>query len=166
MEIGETELKKEHRRVIIRFSWILFIIYIVAMAYFLFFSEYLNRGGMRGGFRYNLTLLQEVKRSFWCLRAGDYYYFVLNFIMNIISFVPFGFFLPLISRNRRGRKFWYVMLSIFGVTVAIEVIQLVLKVGTFDVDDILLNTIGGFIGYLFFKITQFIWWMIRKVCAK
>ena len=58
------------------------------------------------------------------------------------------------------------MLSIFGVTVAIEVIQHVLKVGTFDVDDILLNTIGGFIGYLFFKITQFIWWMIRKVCAK
>lgn len=159
-------MKKEHKKTIIRFSWVLFIIYIIAMAYFLFFSEYLNRGRMRGDFRYNLVLLKEVKRSFWCLRNGNYHYFALNFIMNIVAFVPFGFFLPLISRTRTGRKFWYVMLTALGFTVTIEVTQLVLKVGTFDVDDILLNTIGGFIGFLLFKIMQGIWWIVRKVWIK
>jgi glycopeptide antibiotics resistance protein len=32
----------------------------------------------------------------------------------------------------------------------VETIQLVSKVGSFDVDDLLLNTIGGFIGCLAF----------------
>lgn len=159
-------MKKEHKRVIIRFSWILFLLYMVAMAYFLFFSEYLNRDRIRDDFRYNIVFLQEVKRSFYCLRIGDYRYFVLNFIMNIVAFVPFGFFLPLISRTRVGRTFWYVMLSVVSFTVIIEIIQLFSRVGTFDVDDILLNTIGGFIGYLLFKILQFIWWLIRKVSIR
>ena len=36
----------------------------------------------------------------------------------------------------------------FEASVLIEVIQLFSKVGSFDVDDLLLNTIGGCLGYL------------------
>jgi glycopeptide antibiotics resistance protein len=42
-----------------------------------------------------------------------------------------------------------VFLSMF-FSVSIEVIQLIFMVGIFDVDDILMNTAGGLIGYLFF----------------
>ena len=32
-----------------------------------------------------------------------------------------------------------------------ELLQLVFKVGSFDVDDLFLNTIGGLLGYLVYK---------------
>ena len=37
-------------------------------------------------------------------------------------------------------------------TVIIESVQLILKVGSFDVDDMILNTMGVIIGYIVFKL--------------
>lgn len=162
-EKGVCALKTEYKNALRKLAWMLFIIYLLMMAYFLFFSEYLNRGGMGTVYRYNLTLFQEVKRSFWCFRAGDYRYFLLNLIMNVVAFVPFGFFLPLLSSKRKKRKLIYVVLSVLQFTCVIEILQLVLKVGIFDVDDILLNTVGGFIGYILFCMFQGIRRLLRKV---
>ena len=44
---------------------------------------------------------------------------------------------------------WHtVFLLSFLFTLGIETVQLVFKVGSFDVDDMFLNTIGGIAGYL------------------
>ena len=37
-----------------------------------------------------------------------------------------------------------------GLSLGVEVMQLLTKVGSFDVDDILLNTVGGVIGFLIY----------------
>ena len=37
------------------------------------------------------------------------------------------------------------------LSLLVELLQLVFKVGSFDVDDLLLNTIGGLLGYLVYK---------------
>ena len=34
------------------------------------------------------------------------------------------------------------------MSLTVEILQLVFRVGTFDVDDLILNTLGGIIGYL------------------
>ena len=82
--------------------------------------------------------------------------FLLNTAGNVVCFMPFGFFLPIIS-PRFGK--WYLMLILsFLLTLSIETIQLVFKVGSFDVDDMLLNTLGGVIGYIVFAICN----MIRR----
>jgi glycopeptide antibiotics resistance protein len=39
----------------------------------------------------------------------------------------------------------------------VEVAQMLLKVGIFDVDDILLNSIGGILGYLFFVFCNYVY---------
>ena len=39
-----------------------------------------------------------------------------------------------------------------GLSLCVEIIQLFTRVGSFDVDDILLNTIGGVLGYIIFLI--------------
>ena len=44
---------------------------------------------------------------------------------------------------------WAMLLS-FGIETA----QLLIKVGAFDVDDIFLNTLGGCLGYIIFRITK------------
>ena len=78
----------------------------------------------------------------------------LNLGGNILAFVPFGLFFPLLSRKNRG--FWKVALISFEVSLLVELIQLVTRVGSCDVDDMILNTLGGMIGHLCFKIL-FLW---------
>ena len=73
----------------------------------------------------------------------------LNIWGNIIAFMPFGSFLPIYSK--RCRNVWMTVLYSFELSLLVELLQLVFKVGSFDVDDLFLNTIGGLLGYLVYK---------------
>lgn len=74
--------------------------------------------------------------------------FVKNIVGNIILFIPFGLFVSYLMKTRR--TFPIIVITIITSSV-IEYTQL--KIGrTFDIDDILLNVIGGFIGYLVYLI--------------
>ena len=69
----------------------------------------------------------------------------LNVLLNIALFVPLGILLPLLSRIFRR---WYVMLlSGFGISLAIELGQLATGRGMFDVDDLFTNTLGAMVGW-------------------
>lgn len=68
-----------------------------------------------------------------------------NLILNILLFVPLGFLLPLIWE--RFCTFWKTYLAGFLLTLLIETMQLCLKRGIFELDDILNNTLGTMIGY-------------------
>lgn len=73
-----------------------------------------------------------------------------NLAGNIILFLPLGFLYPLARKNKVG--FFHVFAVILGTTCAIELIQyLFLASRRADVDDIILNLIGGLIGYLVYK---------------
>lgn len=78
--------------------------------------------------------------------------FIKNVIGNILLFVPFGFFISYILKSKR----WFEPFIITIIcSVTIEFVQL--SIGrVFDVDDILLNLIGGIIGYLIYKLARFI----------
>lgn len=67
-------------------------------------------------------------------------------------FVPFGMFLPRLFR--RCKNVLFVTLLSLELSLIVEVIQLVSRVGSFDVDDLLLNTIGGMLGYLIYKLVS------------
>ena len=71
-------------------------------------------------------------------------------LLNIAVFVPFGFFLGewLASSNRTGswRRVGRVTLAAFGLSLCIECLQLALHVGFFELTDLVLNTLGAFIG--------------------
>ena len=71
---------------------------------------------------------------------------VENLVGNIIGFAPFGFILPLISK--RFHLFKNIAVASFCLSLTFELIQLVFQFGSFDVDDLLLNTLGGVIGYI------------------
>ncbi|MEQ1676373.1 MAG: VanZ family protein [Chitinophagaceae bacterium] len=69
---------------------------------------------------------------------------------NIIGFIPLGILLPLLfSRLRKG---WKTILAVFMISLLFESTQLYTGLGVFDVDDLLLNTIGGLAGYLLYFI--------------
>ena len=144
-------MKDETKNRIRVISWILFVIYIGLLIYFLFLSEEYGRTSFdQRIYRYNLTPFQEIKR-FWIYRHRvGFWVSFLNLAGNVIGFLPFGFFLPILSRQLRNG----VLVTVlgFGLSLLVESIQLIFKVGCFDVDDLLLNTLGGVAGYLIFII--------------
>ena len=72
--------------------------------------------------------------------------FFYNVIGNIALFVPFGFIL---SYFVKARKIKHVVIPTFIVSLSAELIQY--QIGrAFDVDDILLNTMGALVGFMIF----------------
>ena len=134
------------------FMVLFFIFYILLLFYLLFFSESYGRTLEEQKYRYNLELFKEIKR-FWNYRETlGLKTVVINLIGNIVAFMPFGFFLPLFSNM--GRNFFSSIFFSAFFSFLVEGIQLVTKVGAFDVDDIFLNTLGGFIGFLIYCSTK------------
>lgn len=144
-------MRNETKRKIRIIGWILFIIYILLLIYFLFLAEeYGRKSFAQREYRYNLVLFQEIRR-FWVYRSRvGYLAAFLNLAGNVIGFLPFGFILPVIGKRMRNG----VLVTICGfcLSLFVESIQLICKVGCFDVDDLLLNTLGAVLGYLLFVI--------------
>jgi glycopeptide antibiotics resistance protein len=70
--------------------------------------------------------------------------FLGNIFGNIIIFLPFSFVAMLVWRMNSIAR---IVLLAFLLSCSIETIQFYAKLGVADVDDILLNTTGAFIGY-------------------
>lgn len=71
---------------------------------------------------------------------------VANIAGNILLFSPLGFLLPL-YRSRPTRAS-HVGAIAFGTSLLLELIQLLTGLGGFDVDDLILNVLGGLLGWL------------------
>ena len=83
--------------------------------------------------------------------------FFINIVGNIALFVPFGFLFPFVSEKRnfkRSVNFFVTLLVTVLFCILIEGIQLVSKVGVFDVDDIIMNTFGSVVGYGLYRIVR------------
>jgi len=70
-------------------------------------------------------------------------------IANIIMFMPLGFIFPVAFRKMR--KFWKTTICMMIFSFLIEFIQYFVGRSA-DIDDFMLNTLGGILGYLVFYI--------------
>ncbi len=137
-----------------------FICYMILLVYFLFFSEEYGRTEPYETYKYNLELFKEIKRYWYNREKIGTLFFLINLVGNVVVFMPFGFLVPVMYREQRKdvvyrghyfRSMLFVLLLGFLFSLVIEFIQLVTKVGCFDVDDLLLNTSGVLLGYIIFR---------------
>ncbi len=142
-------MKKKHKKLIRFWAWILFIIYLIMMVYFLFFSEQMGRTPSET-YHYNLEPFAEIKRFLKYREQIGWYGVTLNLAGNVICFMPFGFVIPILSN--RNRSFIRVTILSCICSVAVEITQLISRLGSCDVDDVILNTLGGMFGYILFAI--------------
>ncbi|MFC5470667.1 VanZ family protein [Cohnella suwonensis] len=70
---------------------------------------------------------------------------LLNFVGNIAVFVPFGMLLPFVLKSNRLAQTRTVFYA-FAFSLLLEGWQAVLSIGSFDVDDLILNAFGGWLG--------------------
>lgn len=151
------------KRFISNIMTLCFICYMILLAYFLFFSEEYGRDEPYTTYQYNLELFREIRRYLTHREQIGMVYFVINLLGNVVVFMPFGFLVPVLYREQRKdvsysghyfRSGLFVTWLGFLFSLAIETIQLVTKVGCFDVDDLFLNTLGVVFGYLIYYLSK------------
>lgn len=143
-------MKENVKRRIQAAGTFLFILYLVLLIYFLFFDENFGRTGDVRRYSYNLKPFREIGR-FWIQRKqlGFEAVFV-NIAGNVLCFIPFGAILPVLNRRMRG--FFAITLFGFEFSLLVELLQFMSMTGSFDVDDIALNTLGSALGFLIFAV--------------
>ncbi|MBF8984637.1 VanZ family protein [Lutibacter sp. B2] len=80
------------------------------------------------------------------------YIFSYNFgvLKNMIVFMPFGFLIPFVFN--KGRSLGKNIKISFLASSGVELLQFIVALGIFDVDDIILNVIGSMIGFSLYKL--------------
>lgn len=73
----------------------------------------------------------------------------MNILGNIIPFIPMGFLIPMAFPSHRN--IIKTMISCFLLILSVEILQLILFLGSFDIDDVILNLLSCFIGFILFK---------------
>ena len=104
------------------------------------------------GYKYNFIPFKSIADSINAgLRPA-----LTSVLGNVILTMPFGFLITLLKGNK---KFLSVLLWVVAFSLAIELAQFVIGAGigyryrNVDIDDLILNTIGGIIGYAIYKLT-------------
>lgn len=77
------------------------------------------------------------------IRRGEWFAFIYLFVGNIMWFVPFGMYLQYMGKQR---KLLHIAISGFLFSLLIETLQYVFGTGFSELDDLVLNTLGAWIG--------------------
>ncbi|MEK4064549.1 MULTISPECIES: VanZ family protein [unclassified Paenibacillus] len=137
------KLQPKPRRI---WAWMLLMLYCAAVVYWMFigFGRVVHPDGP---LQYNLEPLRTIKLYFDLDNGVPFSGRLVNLLGNVAVFIPFGLLLPLLKQRLN---------SMFGLTLhmalwilLLESMQMLLRVGSFDIDDLLLNLLGVWIGYIF-----------------
>ena len=74
--------------------------------------------------------------------------FIKNVIGNVVLFIPYGIFASLYAKLEKP---FHALCLVFFASVTVETTQLLIG-RVFDIDDIILNVVGGFIGYGIYRL--------------
>ncbi len=94
-----------------------------------------------------------LKSIFQYLNSNNIWITLLNVAGNIVIFIPLGIYLQMFMKNKNILKCVALM---FAISFGAEVLQYILGLGAADVDDIILNTIGGLLGIFTYRIVYFV----------
>ncbi len=73
---------------------------------------------------------------------GEGFYIAQSLIGNVILFMPLGVFFSVLFQEKKNKLF-IVGICALAVSLTIEVIQYSFCLGTFEIDDLIHNTLGG-----------------------
>lgn len=121
-----------------RLTTVLFVIYLIAICWILLFKLGVRFSYM-GKRNINLIPFSEP-----LILTGEN-------ILNVVIFVPLGVYAGILFERWIFSK---KILFFFLLSLIVEELQYTLRVGAFDVTDIITNTLGGIIGLMIFKAVE------------
>ncbi|MBL4937867.1 VanZ family protein [Clostridium sp. YIM B02515] len=131
------------------FLYGVFICYILLLIKILF----LSRVSLLENRSINLIPFYSIKEYIFSNSATIKKFAFGNVVGNIVIFIPLGTYLSLFKNDKRVLT---NLLLIFIVSLFVEIIQGILGIGASDIDDIILNCLGGLIGIIGYKFLLFI----------
>ena len=137
-------------------SYILFFLYVLLMLWLMFGQRLLHRLTTPSidwleNYWYeffdqiNLMPFHTIVEFTMALMDGWDYIAIMNLAGNIVMFIPLGFLLPYITK--RALAFKQCMTISLVCILCAELIQIFTLLGSFDIDDLILNMIGVSIGF-------------------
>ena len=76
---------------------------------------------------------------------------IINIFGNILIFVPFGFLGIVFPKLN---QFWSLILDFLFAIIILESLQYFTRLGVFDIDDVILNTVGVAIGFWIYQLFE------------
>lgn len=146
-------IKKENNQKLKKeITWILFILYIIFLLSTIVYTK-LTTGAIYPelNIKSNLVPFTSIIETITLLltKTQGFYYILDYLILDIILFIPLGLFLPILfPKTKKIKNFILICLTI---SIIKELFQLLLNVGMFNIDDIILNLSGAIISYTIFK---------------
>lgn len=116
---------------------LVFALYSASLLVLLFF-----RPGDHANANYNLDPFSTIE--FYLAGRVDFLVAFYNLAANVLLFVPFGLFLLSLLKKR---SFFTLLAIPFAAISAIEIAQFLSRRGSLDIDDLILNMSGVFLGY-------------------
>ena len=127
--------------------FIVFVFYILLMIKVLFLSR------VPADRSFNLIPFQSVIEFLAGNTENARTFSYANLVGNIAIFVPIGFYISFFRReSHKDNSVAICMLIVFVASLLTEIIHWVFGIGTADIDDVILNCIGGFAGILVCKL--------------
>ena len=128
----------KHRENFVFYKEMLLLIFMI---YILCLFQVVTVGDINIGGENNFVPFKEILRYNFGGRL-----FVKNIVGNVLMFIPYGFFASLYGEIKKPISALGIILL---ASISIECTQLLIG-RIFDIDDILLNMIGGFFGFLIY----------------
>lgn len=127
-------------------GWIIGVFYILLLFKLTVFRHDFMHYGL---FTNGLLRLIPFENYLKILNEYGYLYFIYLFGGNIVWFIPFGFLLPYLTGKPKTPAF----AILFGLLLSfvIEFSQFAFGTGESELDDLILNTLGVFLGFLLFR---------------
>ena len=142
------KLKEELNKPLLLTGFILFIIILIWAVFFKGIGLFSNRDNIyRLFYGEYASIIENILDRFLDQFASRNLLSFKTHILNIIMFIPFGIFLPILN----NKSFKHNLLISFFISLFIEVYELIFAVGGFEFLDLLTNCLGYSLGYLLYK---------------
>ena len=144
--------------------WTVFVIYCASMIWLLFGRTQFNVGKSyweQVKMNVNLIPFNTISQYAYLLIEKTNVHLLphafINLFGNVVVFIPLGIFLPFLCEKLQSFK-WLLLCSI-AIILMVELIQLFTLMGSFDIDDLILNLFGIMIGFLLLR-------LLTLLCSK
>lgn len=153
---------------------IYFLVYIIMIFNLTLFDELYGRQGLTAvswnremlnnyfNESFNIIPFRTIKLFINGFNRGivSKHVFYENIYGNILAFIPFAFFIPLIFK--KVDKYFKFLIIMVIIVLQIEILQFITMSGACDIDDVILNLVGSSIAYLIFR-EKYIYKLLNKV---
>lgn len=129
-----------------KFYRIIILPYTIFLLYLMFF-------GM-GRFQYedNIIRIKPIVSTIWFIQDTIRWTDIIKIVVgNVVMFLPFGFLGLVFPKLKDLRSLVFAFIS--AITI-VEALQYFTRMGIFEVDDIILNTFGVYLGWIMFRFIE------------